>query len=138
MLSINSYNPVNLSLYTGVFTGIDFGSFAAGNHSKNVRVVKPVVSGGTISQISLYLENKGGLNNSNFGRFKSSDNILNIQAGSDYLSGHFTEVPGVSTFLSGGLALTPSNLEKVWLDIETGSTDIRSGNVNYRFVYNFT
>lgn len=137
MFSIYSYDPEDLSfLATG--TSVDFGSFAAGNHSKTVRVIKPIPSGITLSRINFYLENKGGLENSNFGYFKSNSSILGIEAGSAYLSDNFTEISGVSTIVTGGLSLNASSPENIWLDLETGPSDIKSGNINYRFVYDFT
>lgn len=137
MLTIYRYNPDDLVfIATGV--AVDYGSFAAGNHSKTVHVVKPIPSGITLSKINFYLENKGGLENSNFGYFKSNSAILGIQAGSTYLSDNFTEISGVSTTVTGGLSLTAANPENIWLDLETGASDIKSGNINYRFVYDFT
>lgn len=137
MLSIYKYDPEDLSfLATGVT--VNYGSFAAGSHSKTVQVIKPIPSDITLSQINFYLENKGGLKNSNFGYFKSNSSILGIEAGSAYLSDNFIEVSGVSTIVTGGLSLNASNPENIWLDLETGASDIKSGNINYRFVFDFT
>jgi hypothetical protein len=138
MIKISTYHPATMALLEDSATGgISLGSVAAGNHNTTAIVVKPSALSGSFSSINLYLESKGSFTSSNFGYYKSIEGITGIVPGSDYLSDNFLQVPSVTGYDAGGIALSPSNPEYVWLDVEVGATDIATDSANYRFVYDF-
>ena len=142
---INSYNPVNMELVSGDIVGVDFGDVVKGQHNSLPIVVKPELESGEVfSQIAFYLENVNGLTHSQFGKYKNSEAISGISAGSDYLSDHFTVQEGISDFFDfentsdAGVVLDKDDPEYIWFDVEAGSGE-SSGNaqVNFRFVFEY-
>ena len=142
---INTYNPVDMSLSTEDVTGVDFGDVVKGQHNSQPVVLKPALEvGDDFSQLALYLEAINGLEHSQFGKYKNSEAVTGIVAGSDTLSAHFVAQPGVSDFYDfentsdAGVVLDPSDPEYVWMDVQAGNGETSGSNqVNFRFIFEY-
>ncbi|MBD3261252.1 MAG: hypothetical protein GF334_06140 [Candidatus Altiarchaeales archaeon] len=146
-MKVETYNPSNMQLISGDVSGVDFGTVVRGNHNGTAVVILPKAEGGeTLSALALFLENNGGLNHSQFGKYKSSTATQGITPGSNYLSDYFVEARGVSdlTNLSAlsdrGLVLTASSPEYIWMDVEVGNSESSLGeeSVNFRFIFEYS
>ena len=144
-MKINRYDSVDMSLLEEDVTGANFGDVLRAQHNAYPIVIQPELElGEDFTQLALFLENKGGLDHSYFGKYKNSEALMDIAAGSDYLSDNFVVQEGVSDFIDfedisgGGLVLDPINPEYVWMDVQVGSTETcGSAQVNYRFVFEY-
>lgn len=144
-IKIESYNPVDMQKLADDVTGIDFGSVVRGNHNSTAVVIKPVADGGTFDQLALFLEDDGGLNHCQFGKYASSSPITGIEPGDNRLSDYFVEASGVSDvseipgLSDDGIVLTAGAPEYVWIDVEAGigETNLGAQGVNFRFVFEY-
>lgn len=144
-MKITTYNPTTGSVLIDDATGVDFGKTIQGNHTSTPIVIKPVADPETFSHIALFLEDRGSFTNSLFGKYKNATFIPGIAAGSTTLSDHFVQRVGVSDFYApdaalatDGLVLNAAAPEYVWLDAHVGYIQtIGSGNINYRFVFEY-
>lgn len=141
-LKVKTYNPTNFAVLSNDATGLSFGTVVQGAHNSAPIVLQPYGDGITPTRIALFLEDRGSFVNSAFGRFKSLTSIPGVQAGDTRLSDNFSVRSDVSDFslVSDGLDLDTSggNWSYVWLDVQAGGTQtVASGNVNYRFVFEY-
>jgi hypothetical protein len=142
---INTYNPTTMALEESDVTGIDFGDVLKTQHNSSPVVLKPVLEDGeTLSQLAFYLESTNGLDRSTFGKYKSTEAVMGIPSGSDYLSDHFIVQEGISDFFDfegtsdAGLTIDPSSPEYLWLDVQAGSAETGGdAQVNFRFVFEY-
>ena len=105
-------------------------------------VIKPFrTTENAFIQMKMFLQNRGGFNNSNFGYFLSTPFITGISAGSPFLSGHFVVNPTPSlTGLNGvPVEVVSGNISKyIWLDTQVGALETGSSStINYRFSFDF-
>ena len=146
-MKLNSYNPVDGSLLTSDTTSVDFGSVIQGYHNTTAVVVQPYddTESLTISNLAMFLEDRGSFASCAFGKFSSGSLITGIEPGDNYLSDNFTAINGVSDFTnySGtsdlGLVLNTECTDYVWLDVEIGTSQsaISGGTINYRVVFEY-
>lgn len=137
-MRIESFDYINgNSLGEASLNQINFGDLIQDQHCTKPLVIqfKPDSTG--ISNLKLFLENKGEWKDTEYGYFIASDFTSNIQPGSNLFT-HFTEVPDASKMDSYGVII-PWNSDKscsdyVWLDADIKQ---KAGMVtaNYRLFY---
>jgi len=118
------------SSQTGVSLGVtqqlDFKDIIQNQHCTNPIVLRFVPDQeASVSNLKIYLENKGVSKNSNFFFATSSMFFPNIESGSDVFA-PFIEMPGVdSTIAPYGYTIDPvvipngSSSDYVWLDVQS-------------------
>jgi hypothetical protein len=141
-MKISRYNPVNMNLISGDITGIDFGSIRLGTFCNQTVVIKPVAESENLTSIGLYLEDRGNLNHTRFGLYKSQTATPGINPGDARLNTFLQEAPGVSDynqFTGYRVTLTPGNPEYAWLDAKPGTNETAFGAsaLNFRFVFEY-
>lgn len=141
---INEYNPDNMTLKSESISGVDFGVVLRGSHVEKPVVIKPIIQDNEpINRLELFLENNGGLVNTQFGVYKNRDSVTGIGAGSPYISDHLDVVTGVTGFDSRsankGVSIDPINPEFIWLDAQIGFGETTGDNesINFRFVFEY-
>jgi hypothetical protein len=146
-MKVTSYSPVNGMLMLDSITGITFGNIRQGQHCTNPPVIKPsATSEIQFSEMKLFLQNDGGLAQSQFGYYKNSSFITGITGGHpSYFSpsNHFNVVTGpvLSDSLGLNISLDASGMpsEYVWLDVGIGALETgATSSINYRFLFDFT
>jgi hypothetical protein len=90
----------------------------------------------TVSDMTCFLENKGGWTDAQFGFYSDSSFISAIESGSNYLSNHMTEVQDASSSSPGGFSIDSSAY--VWLDVDIPLTQTGIADINYRLFFNYT
>jgi hypothetical protein len=104
----------------GTFQQLDFGDLIQNQHCVKPVVFRAIPDQETnVSNLALYLENKGPWKDSNFGIYAASAFIPSIQAGSNVFN-LMVEVPGAVSDSSNGNSIewdsTASNY--IWLDAQ--------------------
>lgn len=138
-MKVRQYTISNGVALVDSITGIDFGSMNPGAHCANAVAIKPIKTSETnFLTMKLFLQNKGGFNNSSFGYLKYSSFINNISAGSSFLSDHFTLNAIPSLTGAGAVTLTAATPEFVWLDVQAGASENGFTHAaRYQFQYDF-
>jgi len=145
-MRIEQYNPSDMQVIANDITGVDFGEVVKGNHAPNVIAIRPILEiGDTFTSLSVFLEDNGALDHTQFGKFKSTTAIADITAGSDYLSDYFIEEEGISDAsqvpgASGdGFILDEGTPEYLWIDAGVGENEVTFGDlsVNFRFIFEY-
>ena len=141
-MRISRYNPVNMSLISGDITRIDFGSIRLGTFCNQTVVIKPVAESENLTSIGLYMEDRGNLNHTRFGVYKSHTATQGIAPGDARLNSFFNEAPGVSDYnqyTGYRITLDPNDPEYTWLDAKPGMNETTFGasTLNFRFVFEY-
>lgn len=132
-MKIKIFNPTTGDEIADNPSGFSFGNVVAGQHSDIPVLIKPELTDETgVDTMKVYLENDGGLANTEFGYFVS-DNFTSGIDHSNYLSDHFVTGSGVDIAIDGG-----EPTDYVWLDINPDETESGSvSDLNYRFVFEY-
>jgi hypothetical protein len=145
-MRIETYNPVTMDLLESDADQVDFGTVSRGHHNSNTVAIRPVSTDGEVyTQLALFLEDNAGLDHTQFGKFKSSMAIPDIQPGDPRLSDFFIQASGVSDFANYGeisdygLPLDAGSPEYIWMDAEAGTSELNLGDatINLRFVFEY-
>ena len=117
---------------------LDFGDILQNQHSIQPMVFRAFSDSTAITNLEMYLEDKGSWSDSEFGYYISSSFVTSVESGSSVFS-HFTLVPDATATTTPGnvpIGWDITSSFYVWLDAQiadqTGIT-----NANYRFFYNF-
>ena len=119
-------------------TTLNFGDLIQRQHC-----VKPVVLRALsdtevmVSNLKIYLENKGAWKDTDFGYYKSATFIPSIESGSTLLSNHFVEVPDATPSDSGGVYLDWHTNVSDYLWVDAQITELADGvdEANFRLFY---
>lgn len=118
---------------------LDFGSFFQKQHCIKPIVFKifPDTSEASISNLQLYLEDKGIGTDVDYGYYKSAVFESGIESGSSKFANHFIEVPDASSTSPNGVALEMDTTASryMWIDAQA-STIHGTVNSNFRLFYN--
>lgn len=141
-MKVNRYNPVNMNLISEDVTSIDFGNVNKGTFCKEPIVVKLVADEEIFTDLAFYLENRGGLNHTRFGLYKSSFPVTGILSNDSRINIFLREAPGVSDniqYSDRKVSLDINNPEYIWLNVFVGDTETNVGiqDINYRFVFEY-
>lgn len=119
---------------------IDFGNIAQGQHCVKPTVLRLLPDTETsVSDIKLYLENKGTWKDSEFGYHTAHFFEPNIESGSTKMSLHMTEVPEATSSSPNSVPIgyNTTASDYIWIDVkiplQTGSTE-----ANYRVFFNYS
>lgn len=143
-MKIKVFNPVNGHLVADNPPGISFGQVRSGKHCSSPVLIKPSKTvENNFLEMKLFLQNNGGLNDTNFGYFLS-DNFSSGIDHSNMLSNHFSLASGVSDILYSAVSGPSIRLsggqpsDYIWLDIQPGQYETGStSTINYRFVFDY-
>ena len=143
-MRIDRYNPTDMSLAASDITGVDFGATVRGGYPVAPVVIKPVSTIEDFSKLFFFLEDDAGLTSTTFRVLKSSAAITGIGQGSAFLTGELNELPGIVDFstyseITGDGVILDNDLpEYIWTDVKLGTAEtVGSGNINYRFIYEY-
>ena len=120
---------------------LDFGDVLQGRHSQKTLVLRafPDVES-SILDATLYLENKGGWPNAEFGCYVNSSFQPGVNPGSDLMSNHLAVVNDATYGSPDGrsIQMVDSTSGFIWLDVDLPTTQVGATSaVNYRFAYNY-
>ena len=122
-------------------TALDFGDLIQRQHS-----VKPIVlrllsdTETTVSNLKIYLEDKGIWQDTDYGYYKSATFVPSIESGSTELSNHFTEVSNATAADPGGVSLDwlTDVSDYLWIDAQVTEQADGVSDANFRIFYDFT
>lgn len=142
-MKIRAYSPRTGNLLADDITGIYFGNIRQGEHSIIPIVISPLkTTEDTFTEMTLFLQNNGGYNSSEFGHLVSDAFISDVRSfsisdytpGRTYICDHFVLNPTASG--EGGVTIEDENY--IWLDVQVGALETGStSNINYRFVFDY-
>lgn len=142
-MKIQLCNPATGTIISPDVAALYFGSVEAGKHCAVPILVK--VEGDAdknYTAMKLFLENDGGLKDSQFGYLASTEFSGGVT--SSALTGHFAVAPGVSNAnytVTPGLPITLVDgqpADYIWLDIEAGTDELgTTSSINYRFIFEY-
>jgi len=114
---------------------IDFGKILQSHHCIHPEVFKVVQDTETnISNLMMYLENKGTWTDIDYNYFINSTFIPEIQSGN--LTGTFIEVPDASSTSPNGVSIGWDYTSSYFIWIDVNIPNVRgTNNANYRFFY---
>lgn len=141
-MKVNRYNPLDMSLISEDVSTIDFGNINKGFFCKEPIVVRLVPDNEVLTELAFYLENRGGLNHTRFGLYKSSFPVTGIPVDDSRINTFLEEAPGVSDVVQYSdrrISLNVDNPEYIWLNAFVGYTETNVGaqGINYRFVFEY-
>jgi hypothetical protein len=136
-MHIETYDPKIGSVIDSNAPGLDFGDVIQSQHCYQPIVLRfrPDTET-TVSDMTCFLENKGGWTDAQFG-FYSDSTFKTIESGSSYLSNHMTEIKDASSSSPGGQSVD-STSSYVWMDVDIPLTQTGIADVNYRLFFNYT
>jgi hypothetical protein len=142
-VKIQTYSPANGALLSAEVAALYFGTVVAGMHCVTPILIK--VEGDVAKNytaMKLFLQNNGGLKDSNFGYLSAVEFSAGIT--SSAITEHFEEARGavdVNYAATPGLSITLVDgqpVDFIWLDIEVGLSEKGStSSINYRFVFEY-
>lgn len=93
----------------------------------------------TVSDLKIYLENKGRWKDTEYGYYLSSTFESSIESGSSKLSDHFVEVPNATVLSLNGVPIgwDTTSSDFIWLDSQITESDGMS-EANFRLFYDYT
>jgi hypothetical protein len=141
-MKISRYNPITMALISDDVTGVDFGNMTLGNFCTSTVVIKPVAETEDLTLLGLYLEDRGGLDHTRFGLYKSHTGTAGILPGDSRLNTYLMEAAGVSDysqFSDYRVSYDVANPEFTWLDAKAGTNETVFGasSLNFRFVFEY-
>ena len=141
-MKISRYNPSTMALISEDITGINFGSVRLGTFCNETVVIKPVAEYEQLTLLGFYLENRGGLEHTRFGIYKSGTGATGITPGDPRLNTYLMEASGVSDYSQYSdyrITFDPESPEYAWLDIKPGTNETSYGaaSLNFRFVFEY-
>lgn len=143
-MKVSLYNWTNGDIVADSITGISFGNVKQGQHCDPPVLIKPGKTvENAILEMKLYLQNNGGLSQTQFGYY-TSDQYLSGTDWTNRITNHFELASGVTGLDYNdvtGLQISISDGEPadfIWLDAEVGSFESgATSSINYRFVFEF-
>jgi len=119
--------------------------FDFGDIIQNQHTVKPIVIRAfsdienTVTDLKIYLENKGLWKDTDYGYYTSSVFESSIESGSDKLSNHFTEVPNATALSPGGIPIGWDTISSdfLWIDAQV-TLQSGIGEAKFRFFYDYS
>lgn len=140
-MRVQTYDSVTGQTITEEASELDFGNVIQGRHCPRpvvLRVFPDVET--TITDMTAYLENQGGWNQSELGYYLNATFVENVQAGGDLMGNHFVETQDATSGSPNGVPVETSDAtsEYMWLDVDLPDTQTGATDLTYRFIYNFT
>lgn len=118
---------------------LNFGGIIQRQHCVKPVVLRLINTENILSNIKIYLENKGGWEDTDFGYYKSQTFVPSIESGSNFLSNHFIEVPNATASSPNGVSLNwyTNVSDYLWIDAQV--TELANGvdKANFRIFYDF-
>lgn len=116
---------------------LDFGDLIQRQHCVKPIVLRALSDTEVVTNLQIFLENKGTWKDTDFGYYKSATFVPSIESGSDLLSNHFVEVPNAAYDSSNGISLDWHTNVSDYLWIDAQITELADGldEANFRIFY---
>jgi len=115
---------------------IDFGKILQGQHCVHPIILKAFQDQETnVSNLKIYLENKGSWQSSDFGYYISPTFVSGLESGN--MVDHFTEVKDASSSSPNGISIGWDSTSSyyMWLDVNVSPDKRGINSANYRFFF---
>jgi hypothetical protein len=116
---------------------LDFGDLIQRQHCVKPVVLRALSETEAVTNLQIFLENKGAWKDTDFGYYKSATFIPSIESGSSVLSNHFVEVPNATPSSPNGVPLDwHTNVsDYLWIDAQITETADGVDEANFRIFY---
>ncbi len=116
---------------------LNFGDLIQRQHCVKPIVLRALSDTEVVSNLKIYLEDKGSWDDTDFGYFVSDVFVPSIQSGNSSLSDHFVEVPNATSSSLNGVDLNwLTNVSSyLWIDAQVSELADGVNNANFRFFY---
>ena len=116
---------------------LDFGDLIQRQHCIKPIVLRALSDTETVTNLQIFLENKGAWKDTDFGYYKSQFFVPSIESGSTELSTHFIEVPNATAASPNGISLDWHTNVSDYLWIDAQVTELADGldEANFRIFY---
>ena len=117
---------------------LDFGDLIQRQHCVKPLVLRALSETEAVTNLQIFLENKGAWKDTDFGYYISATFVPSIESGSPELSNHFVEVPDASYSSPNGVSLNwHTNVsDYLWIDAQVTALADGVDEANFRIFYN--
>ena len=140
-MRVQTYDSVTGQIVSEQALELDFGDVIQGRHCSHPVVLRvfPNVET-TITDMTSFLDSKGGWESAELGYYLNSSFVEDVQSGGDLMDNHFVETQDATAGSPNGVPLqtADSTSEYMWLDIDLSNSQTGATAVTYRFIYNYT